>query len=336
MAASYMHCNNHIFWHADLTCTYIPPKTTRAAQRRFGVRNGLEEREVKRVDSGNLGKPQGQEVVTKIPKLQPGFKLARIGDTPKTTMKASSVQVLKFLLSDASLEFCLPRDEVTEINEHDAKFITYSQLRSPFEELLCAVVLSRPIPHRQGLCMIRTMLNAPYSFHNPVAIKTAGRKKILEALEIACAQHNGATTEEIQLILEALMKNNWHNNLPKLRSQTRNSVESEREVLRRTVKGLGRTGLDIFYRRIQWQWHEASPFIDPRTQASLEKLGLPRRAEGIAKMIEVRWAELKLEEGSEYNEEIKRRRAFVMLLERALGADLENNVEVVLMRASGL
>jgi len=33
----------------------MPPKETRAAARRHGVKNGMEEREVKKVDSGYLG-----------------------------------------------------------------------------------------------------------------------------------------------------------------------------------------------------------------------------------------------------------------------------------------
>jgi hypothetical protein len=56
MAASYMHCNNHVFWHADLTRTYMPPKKVRKAARLHGIRNGMAEREIKKVDSGYLGR----------------------------------------------------------------------------------------------------------------------------------------------------------------------------------------------------------------------------------------------------------------------------------------
>jgi hypothetical protein len=66
----------------------------------------------------------------------------------------------------------------------------------------------------------------------------------------------------------------------------------------------------------------------------LKKLGLPRRAEGIEKMIEVWWNELGIEDGSDYSPEVKRRRAFVMLLERALGADTGKRIDEVLEEAS--
>jgi hypothetical protein len=356
-----MHCNNHIFWHADLTCSYLPPKKARAAARRHGVRNGFTEKEVKRVDSGNLGKDSEPLVVVDkrirraIPEEAEQAEEAYKAPTPRESttpskyfagspralsrsyLAATPVQVLKFLLSDAALEFCLPPDEFTALQEHNGNLKTYSNLLTPFEELLCAVILSRPISHRIGFRIIRTMLNAPYEFHNPVAIKTAGHRKVLEALGVARTQHKETTVGEIESLAEIVSSNNWHNDLSKLRSSCKNEVESEREVLRRSIKGLGRNGLDTFYRRVQWQWDEAYPFVDARTQSTLERLGLPRRAEGIAKMIEVRWGELGFEQGiEEYGMEEKRKRAFVVLLERVAWADLEGRIVEVVEEAAKL
>jgi hypothetical protein len=319
----------------------MPPKSTRAAARRHGVRNGLEEREVKKVDSGYLGKsndddePASRRKSTSQEKANTVVKTKTLPASPRSDLKASPVQVLKFLLSDAALQVCQPDDELSDVESHGKDVITYSsQLLTPFEELLCAVILSRPISHRLGLRTIRTVLNAPYSFRNAVTIKTAGPKRVLRALEVARTQHKDKTAEEIALLADAVSNNDWHNDLSRLRSQCKNAVESEREVLRRSIKGLGKIGLDIFYRRVQWQWDETFPFIDARTQAVLKKLGLPRRAEGIEKMIEVWWNELGIEDGSDYSPEVKRRRAFVMLLERALGADTGKRIDEVLEEAS--
>lgn len=256
--------------------------------------------------------------------------------SPKPDLKAKPAQVLTYLLSATALEICLPPDEFSAITSTSPSPRTYSDLLSPFEELLCAVILSRPISHRLGLRTIRTILNPPYEFRDPVAIKTAGPKKVLEALETARTQHKGKIADEITLLADAVSDNDWHNDLSKLRAQSKNAVGSEREVLRGSIKGLGKTGLDIFYRRVQWQWDEAYPFIDARTQIALEKLGLPKRAEGVQKMIEVRWKELRFEDGREGSVDEKRQRAFVMLLERAVGADLEEKVEEVLEQASNV
>lgn len=355
--ASHNHSQNHAFWHADRTCTYIPPKKVRAALREYGIRNGLQvpEREVKRVDSRNMREDEPQrsaqdaevgdkrkksstpEEANKSLKVTTRLPSPAASASPKSSLKATPVQVLRFLLSDEGLSLCRPADELEDVETRGKDITTYSTLLSPFEELLCAVVLSRPISHRLGLRTIRTVLNAPYKFCNPVAIKTAGSKKVREALEAAHTQHKDKTAEEIELLADAVSNNNWHNDLSKIRSSSKHAVETEREILRRSVKGLGKTGLDIFYRRIQWAWKEAYPFIDARTLASLEKLGLPRRAEGIEKMIEVRWDQLGFEKGvKKYSVEEKRRRAFVVLLERAVGADLEKKIDEVLERAAEL
>jgi hypothetical protein len=346
MAASYMHCNNHIFWHADLTCSYIPSQQTRAAARRFGVKNGLLEKEVKRMDSGNLGKDDEplrdgsrkfravsdkaylyNAPLFEIPETQPML-------SPKIQLSATPVQILKFLLSDAALQFCIPHSELQGMKDRSSGTITYSDLLTPFEELLCAVIFSRPIPHHLGLQIIRTILNAPYGFRNPVAIKTAGHKKVLEALNIA---RTPQTAEEIDFLAETISSNNWHNDLSKLHIYARNGMESEREILRQSINGLDKTGLEIFYRRVQWQWDGAYASVDNRSQSVLGKFGLPRRAEGIAKMIEVRWGELRFEEANrKHGTEEKRRRAFVMLLERAIGADTEGRIEDVIEGATRL
>ena len=350
--------NTHVFWHAELTCSYTPSrKRTRApakkAEEEKGASNALEvpqiDKNVKKVDSGYLGGKKDIEdeaalgdtrkkSATPTPAAsQKAIKTAQPKPKPEVinpnALKATPTQVLKFLLSDAALNVCRPNDEI-EATKNNKDLITYSQLLTPFEELLCAVILSRPISYHLGRRTIRTILNAPYSFRNPVAIQTAGTQKVLRALEGAHTQHTDRTAEELDLIAQVVSNNNWHNDLKRLRKQSKGSVEAEREVLRRSIKGLGKTGLDIFYRRVQWAWAEAYPFVDARTQVLLEKLGLPKRPEGLVKMIEVRWGEIGFRDGEEYSDEEKRRRAFVVLIERAVGADLEKRIDDVLEEAS--
>jgi hypothetical protein len=355
--ASYLHCNNHIFWQADLTCTYTAPKRARDATRQHGVKNGLE---VKKMDSGYLGnhyiayelalsekrkKPSTSPELSaiKIPKMyeEPPQTINEIpkvlinspkvpNETPKPDLKASPVQVLKFLLSDASLRISHPTPEPIATN-----LTTYAQLLTPYEELLCAVILSHPIPHHLSLLTIRTLLSPPYEFRNPVAIKTAGTKKILEALETARAQHEATSVAEMAALANAIANNEWHNDLSKLRALRGHAPESERETLRRSIKGLEKGGLDIFYRRVQWQWDELYPFIDAQTQTVLQELGLSKRAEGLERMIEVRWGQVGFEDWSyEFSLEQRRKRAFVMVLERAIGVDLEGKIQEMVEEAA--
>lgn len=242
---------------------------------------------------------------------------------------ASPEQILRFLLSDVAVDMCRPKDEQEDLEKRGKDIKTYAQLLSPFEELLCAVVLSRPISHRLGLRTIRTVLNPPWEFTDAETIKAAGSEKIYKSLDNARTQHRGKTTEEIEAVAEAVAENDWHNNLEKLRKQTNYKVDEQREALKSSIKGLGKTGLNIFYRRIQWLWEEAYPFIDARTQDSLEKLGLPKEPDELAEMIMKKWKELEFADSEEYGDEEQKRRAFALVLERSVGADLEKKIDDV-------
>ena len=99
-------------------------------------------------------------------------------------------------------------------------------------------------------------------------------------------------------------------------------------MLKTHVKGLGKTGLDIFARRIQGLWPECYPFADQRTLSGLQKLGLPATAEELQKQLDQHSTELDLNMFPGDSEE-KKRRAFVQILERAVGVDLEGNADKV-------
>ena len=107
------------------------------------------------------------------------------------------------------------------------------------------------------------------------------------------------------------------------------NIEKELEIIKSSVKGLGKTGIDIFRRRIQGVWPACYPFVDQKTSASLEKLGLPSDAEGLKQLMYKHWDELNFENIETMDEEEKKRKAFVRLLERALGSDLEGNIDDV-------
>ncbi|KAF2853478.1 hypothetical protein T440DRAFT_465872 [Plenodomus tracheiphilus IPT5] len=356
----------HVFWHASLSNSYAPRrKRSRlfAEKEAGGVTNGLQvPKEVRRVDSANLRGDESEneqyseprptssrqeksipaEAVIEAPRVEvsdvvvPKIKQVTAERTDfSALLKPAPTQVLKLLFSDAALSLCRPQDEILDVQAR-GNINTHSHLLSPFEELLCAVVLSRAIPYDVGLRIIRTVLSAPYKFSSSVAIKIAGPEKVKEALRDIRSQQQGRAAEEIDAIVEAISNNSWHNDLGKLRKLSKSSVEAEREVVRRSIKGLGKTGLDIFFRRVQWLWEEAFPSIDERTQALLEKLGLPKRPESLARMIEVRWADLGIEDQESYSNEERRRRAFVMVLERTLGAEVQKNTHIILEEAMKL
>ena len=105
-------------------------------------------------------------------------------------------------------------------------------------------------------------------------------------------------------------------------------------MLRSSTKGFGKTGLYIFYRRVQWLWGDTFPFIGARTQTSLEKPGLPKQASELVESIENNLQDVKFDDSGNFSDNERKRQAFVLLLERAVDLDLEKRIEDVLLAAA--
>ncbi|KAH0290422.1 hypothetical protein KCU62_g3600, partial [Aureobasidium sp. EXF-3399] len=248
-------------------------------------------------------------------------------------------QLLNYLLSPASTELCRPDDESAQVEPQGADYKTYSSSAlTAFEELVCAVILSRPISHKLGLRSIRTILNAPYSFTTPAAITSAGKEKRYQALTDAKTQHKDKTAEQIGLVADVVAhkfaKNDTDTSLDKLREQASHGWDMERDLLQENIKGVGKTGLDIFFRRVQWLWPEAYPFVDEKSSRGIEKLGLPKHPDELAKVLDRYWAKLDTSHLKKGDKEQQKRRAFVIICERATSADLEGKSDAILEAAA--
>lgn len=248
-------------------------------------------------------------------------------------------QLLNYLLSPASAELCRSDDESAAVESQGADYKTYSSsAMSAFEELICAVVLSRPISHRLGLRTIRTIFNSPYDFTTPSAIISAGKERRHQALNDARTQHKDKTAEQIGLVADVVAhkfsKNDTDTSLDKLREQASKGWDMERDLLQENIKGLGKTGLDIFFRRVQWLWPEAYPFVDEKSSRGIEKLGLPKHPDELAKVLDRYWAKLDTSNLEKGDKEMQKRRAFVVICERATSADLEGKSDAILEAAA--
>lgn len=252
----------------------------------------------------------------------------------------SQQQLLNFMLSKAAEEICRPDDETKDIQERGDIRTYSSSILNPFEELVAAVVLSRPISHRLGLRTIRTILNPPYSFTSAKAVQEAGPEKHLQAIYDARTQHKDKTAAEIGQIADAVLErftasdDKEGTQMQKVRDDCNRDVPKERELLKSSIKGLGKTGLDIFFRRVQWLWDAGYPFVDDRTMQSLHKLGLPDDGQELRKAIEGCWNDLDTKHLAGEDEAMKKRRAFVTILERATGSDLEGKSDALLEAAA--
>ena len=67
----------------------------------------------------------------------------------------------------------------------------------------------------------------------------------------------------------------------------------------------------------------------------MRKLGLPEDGEELRELIEMNWGELETKDLAGDDEPQRKRRAFVTVLERAIGSDLEGKHEALLEAAAG-
>ncbi len=78
-----------------------------------------------------------------------------------------------------------------------------------------------------------------------------------------------------------LVLTKYKGDLRKLRAETNRDPEAERGRLKE-FKGVGNTGVDIFFREAQLIWDELYPFLDARSAEEARKLGLPEKARDLA------------------------------------------------------
>lgn len=252
----------------------------------------------------------------------------------------SQQQLLNFLLTKEAEDLTRPEDEAQDIKNRDGIKTYSSAILNPFEELMCAIILSRPISHRLGLRTIRTVLNDPYNFTSARAIKDAGSEKQHKALWDARTQHKDKTAQQLgqlaDVALEKFTSKSDSNgtDLGKALEDGDGDSDAIKKQLKDSIKGLGDTGINIFFRRVQWKWDLLHPYVDNRTVDSLRKFGLPYEADALSKAVDENWKKLNTKHVDGSNEAQKKRRAFVIILERVTGADLEGKIETVLSAAA--
>ncbi|GIZ38644.1 hypothetical protein CKM354_000205500 [Cercospora kikuchii] len=256
--------------------------------------------------------------------------------TPKS--KPSHSQLLNYLLSPDAEAQCRPSDEAEDIESRGEDIKTYSSsILNPFEELMCAMILSRPISHRLGLRSIRTILNSPYSFNSAKAIKSAGEEKVTQAFYDARTQHKDKTAAQLYELADTVLGkfaaegDDEGTQLGKVLEQHKGDVDEAVEELKKEIKGFGATGIEILLRRVQWLegWDARYPYVDSKTQKALEELGLPSDADDLRDAVEKEWTKLETKHLAGEDEAGRKRRAFVVILERASTTLLESKVDDV-------
>jgi hypothetical protein len=208
---------------------------------------------------------------------------------------------------------------------------------TPFEQLICAILLSKPISHKLGLRSIQTLLSPPYSFTTPRAMADAGSEGRRGALWEARTQHKEKTATQLGDLVDGLRKITGSDDeeaaiqLSAVQKEAakasshKEAVEATTSLLTKEIKGLGPTGVSIFLRQVQKHpdWKCVFPFIDDRGLKLATHYGLvedgkdaEEGAKQIAKLVE------------------QDPKKFVKLLDVLIGIDLEKKTEEVLKEIS--
>lgn len=268
---------------------------------------------------------------------------------------ATSKQILNFLLSADALPYCYPSDELDAAKSGKFKkcySLTPPSLFTPFEHLITAHLLSKPLSHTLGMRSTRTLLNDPYSFSTPGKMRAAGEDKIWHALEDAKTQHRQKTASYLaDMAMQYADPNSKDDKgdqgdsdemLELAVQANEGGPRATIEYIKKTVKGMGETGAQIFCRRVQAcdGWGEAIwPYADPRSIDALREVGVKvADAEGLQEMIEkdVDFEQVERHGGmglkdekkgvDEVDYEVQVAVEFVTVLERAIGCVLEGKV----------
>jgi len=245
----------------------------------------------------------------------------------KTEQQSREGAIIHFLLSPQALPLCQKGEK--ESSNASGKDYFFPGL-TPFQHLMCAVILSCPISYTLGLRTIKTVLNEPWSWNNAEAVLEAGRDdekgktECVQAMEQARTQHRQKTASELGGLAQAVKDEGWDEagdgSLKGLLNVVKGDKMPEqiRDMLKKKVKGVGDTGVDNFLRRLQGcrVWEGIGWFVDGKTKEVLQEIGLHGDSEAL-KML--------LEQGEEKDV----RGDFVVVLERSLGIFLEGKQKEV-------
>jgi endonuclease III len=97
------------------------------------------------------------------------------------------------------------------------------------------------------------------------------------------ARYDESTSTMLHETAEMVL-DRYSGDLRKLRERAHHNPAEERKLLKQ-FKGIGDTGVDIFFREAQSVWPELAPFADRRALSTAEQLGLGKDVKDLTKLV---------------------------------------------------
>ena len=216
-------------------------------------------------------------------------------------------------------------DADAEDNNGNKPLLTYPDSSlTPFQNLVAALILSKPLSHRLGMRTINTLLNSPFGLRTAADLDEAGFEGRRKVMWEARTQHKEKTASQLGDLVEGVREINGSveglEDLAGLRKQladikVEEAQQKVKSVLEKGIKGVGPMGVSIFLRRVQGDWEEVFPFADERSLEAASEFGLVSGNDGAEELAE-------LIEGD--------REKFVRLLDILVGIQLEKKMDEAL------
>jgi hypothetical protein len=154
---------------------------------------------------------------------------------------------------------------------------------SSLYRLLClSTLLSARIGANIAVAAARALADNGWTTPRKMADATwAERTKVLN--RSGYARYDERTSRMLGDSAELLI-DRWGGDLRKLRDEAGKDPSKERSLLKQ-FKGMGDTGVDIFFREVQATWSELAPFIDRRALDAADRLGLGKDSKAIGRLV---------------------------------------------------
>jgi hypothetical protein len=201
---------------------------------------------------------------------------------------------------------------------------------TPFQNLVSACILSKPLSHKLGLRTIQTLLNPPFGLRTLKDLDEAGYEGRRKVMWEARTQHKEKTAGQLGNLVDGIRDmcgekddDKELDNLEGLRDQVKDlgSAEEVQKALvdkLTTIKGVGPGVASIFLRRIQGDWEEVYPYADDRCLGSARAFGLITDTEGVQELADSVGGD---------------RRKFVRVLDTLIGIELEKKLDEAIKQA---
>ncbi|ETN39958.1 uncharacterized protein HMPREF1541_06185 [Cyphellophora europaea CBS 101466] len=184
-------------------------------------------------------------------------------------------------------------------DDHDEQkhelLLTYPDSHlTPFQNLVAALILSKPLSHRLGMRTINTLLNAPFGLRTVRDLDEAGFEGRRKVMWEARTQHKEKTAAQLGDLVEGVQEvNGGEEGVEELKGlkkqleglEVGDAQKKVEEVLSK-VKGIGPTGTGIFMRRVQEDWDDVFPYADQRALDTAVQFGLMDDGQGVEKLAE--------------------------------------------------